>query len=77
MEERQTERLKSCQSKTFSVGAFVATHTPSVAHAAFERVVQDWPHEHFILRQGIMPIREHNPQKNRVHCLLNFGQRIT
>jgi hypothetical protein len=39
-----------------------AAGSVSVAHAAFEQAVQDWPHEHFTLRQGIMLIREY-PQK--------------
>jgi hypothetical protein len=31
----------------------------SVANAAFEQALKDWPHEHFALRQGTMFIREH------------------
>ena len=39
-----------------------AAGSVTVAHAAFEACVQDWPHEHFTLRQGIMLIREHPKQ---------------
>jgi len=41
-----------------------AAGSVSVAHAAFEQAVKDWPLEHFTLRQGIMLIREH-PDKPR------------
>jgi hypothetical protein len=40
-----------------------AAGSVSVAHAAFEQAVKDWPHEHFTLRQGIMLIREHPHQQ--------------
>ena len=39
-----------------------AAGSVTVAHAAFEACVKDWPHEHFTLRQGIMLIREHPKQ---------------
>jgi hypothetical protein len=32
----------------------------SVAHAVFEQAVKNRPQEHFTLRQGMMPIREHS-----------------
>jgi hypothetical protein len=32
-----------------------------LAHAAFEAAVSNWPHERFTLRQGIMLIRDHDP----------------
>jgi hypothetical protein len=42
--------------------AVAAAGTVTVAHAAFDAAVKNWPHERFTLRQGIMLIREHNPQ---------------
>jgi hypothetical protein len=41
--------------------AIAAAGSVAVAHAAFDAVVKNWPHERFTLRQGIMLIREHNP----------------
>ena len=35
-----------------------------LAHAAFEAAIENWPHERFTLRQGIMLIREH-PERQR------------
>jgi hypothetical protein len=43
--------------------AVAATATITVAHAAFEAAVKNWPHERFALRNGIMLIREHDPAK--------------
>ena len=31
----------------------------SIAHAAFEAAIANWPHERFTLRQGALLIREH------------------
>ena len=42
-----------------------AAGSVSVAHAAFEQAVKDWPLEHFTLRQGIMLIREHPEQPRK------------
>jgi hypothetical protein len=36
-----------------------ATGTVSIAHAAFDAAIANWPTERFALRQGIMLIREH------------------
>lgn len=36
-----------------------AAGTITVAHAAFDAAVKNWPSERFTLRQGIMLIREH------------------
>jgi hypothetical protein len=36
-----------------------AAGTVSVAHAAFEEAIKNWPDQRFTLRQGIMLIREH------------------
>ncbi len=36
----------------------------SVAHAAFEAAVANWPHERFTLRQRALLIREHEPDKS-------------
>lgn len=36
-----------------------ATANVSVAHAAFEAAIRNWPHERFTLRQGLLLIREH------------------
>ena len=36
-----------------------AAGSVTVAHAAFEAAIANWPSEHFTLRQGIMLIREH------------------
>jgi hypothetical protein len=42
-----------------------AAGTVSVAHAAFDEAVKNWPDQRFTLRQGIMLIREHTPQACR------------
>ena len=36
-----------------------AAGTVTVAHAAFEQAIKNWPDQRFTLRQGIMLIREH------------------
>jgi hypothetical protein len=38
-----------------------AAGTVTIAQAAFDAAVANWPGEHFTLRQGIMLIREHPP----------------
>jgi hypothetical protein len=38
-----------------------AAGTVSVAHAAFDQAIKNWPEQRFTLRQGIMIIREHPP----------------
>lgn len=40
-----------------------AAGTVTVAHAAFDAAVANWPNERFTLRQGILLIREHPPDK--------------
>jgi hypothetical protein len=40
-----------------------AAGTVSIAHAAFEAAITNWPNERFTLRQGIMLIREHPPER--------------
>jgi hypothetical protein len=50
-------------SNTLGLLTIAASGSVSVAHAAFEQAVKDWPQEHFTLRQGMVLIREH-PQKN-------------
>jgi hypothetical protein len=40
-----------------------AAGTVTVAHAAFEAAITNWPNERFTLRQGITLIREHPPER--------------
>jgi hypothetical protein len=42
--------------------AIAATASVTVSHAAFDAAVQNWPHERFTLRNGILRIREHTPE---------------
>jgi hypothetical protein len=41
-----------------------ATDTISIAHAAFDAAVANWPGYNFKLRKGMLLIREH-PERNR------------
>src|ERR1700722_3855622 len=41
-----------------------AAGTVTVAHAAFDQVVRNWPDERFTLRQGMHLIREHPSKKS-------------
>ena len=41
--------------------AVAATANVTVAHAAFDAAVKNWPHERFTLRNGILVIREYAP----------------
>jgi hypothetical protein len=49
------------------VGA--AAGSVTIAHAAFDAALGDWPHARFTLRQGIMTIREH-PNKSQKFRLI-------
>ena len=41
--------------------AVAATANVTVAHAAFDAAVKNWPAERFTLRSGLMAIREYCP----------------
>ena len=41
-----------------------AAGTVTIAHAAFDQAVKNWPDERFTLRQGMLLIREH-PERPR------------
>ena len=45
--------------------AIAATANVTVGHAAFEAAVRNWPHERFTLRNGILLIREHIPEREK------------
>jgi hypothetical protein len=45
--------------------AVAATASVTVGHAAFEAAMQNWPNEHFTLRNGILVIREHPKKSSR------------
>jgi hypothetical protein len=43
-----------------------AAGTVSIAHAAFDAAITNWPQERFTLRQGIMLIRERSPDTSPI-----------
>ncbi len=45
--------------------AVAATSSVTVRHAAFEAALRNWPHERFTLRNGILIMREHKPERSR------------